>query len=557
MSIFHVDPEQIILERRKKEGQFNMKSKEQHWGEMIADEIIKNYPNPKNDIYTCAAGITPSGMVHFGNFREIMTNWPVLEALKKKGKKARLIFSWDNYDRFRKVPTNVPADFEKYLGLPVCEVPSPLNSQESYSAHFQKALEDVIQRFGIEIEFKNQGQLYRTGQYADLLSKALNNRQKIADILWSFMSEASRAKKGDQASYRENYWPGKIYSTFSGKDNTEILDFDGQYSITYKCLDTDNTETIDIRKQPYLKLGWKTDWPMRWAYEGVNFEPGGKDHSTYGGSYDVASVIAREVFEIEPPFYQAYDFINIKGNEGKMSSSKGNALTPAQLLEVYEEPILKWVYTRSMPTKPFDLAFDSDIIRLYDEFDRNIQKIDKLDPSIAHGLELAIEGINKERLNKPASFRQLTGWAQVVNWDLQKLIKLFEAQDLDYNHESIKIRLEKAKNWMETYNQEELITILESPNTDYISQLSDTEKYQIQQMHNFLSENPEAKIADINEVMYNIPKNENQDMETNKLNQRKFFENIYYLLLNNPKGPRLSTFLWALDKQTILPLLNV
>ena len=557
MSIFHVDPEQIILQRRIKEGKFNMKSKDLHWSEMIAEEVIKNFPNPKDGVYTCAAGITPSGMVHFGNFREIMTNWPILEALKNRGKKARLIFSWDNYDRFRKVPVNVSADFEQYIGLPVCDVPSPNSDTEKYSEHFQTPLETVIKEFGIEIEFKNQGQLYRTGQYADLLSTALNQRQKIADILWSFMSETSRDKKGSHQKFRENYWPGKVYSTFNGKDNTKIIEFDGQYHITYECLDTGNTETIDIRKQPFFKLGWKTDWPMRWAYEGVNFEAGGKDHSTYGGSYDVATVIAREIFNIEPPFYQSYDFINLKGNEGKMSSSKGNGLTPKQLLDYYEEPILKWIYTRVLPTKPFDLAFDSDIIRLYDEFDRSVQNIEKLDSSIANGLKLAIKDINTERLQKPASFRQLTGWAQVVNWDFDKLVNLFKAQGLDYSLESISIRLEKAKNWMQKFYQEELITILTSKNIDYIQNLSDSEKSQIKQMHDFLSTNPSASIEEINKVMYDIPKDENLDMEANKENQRKYFESIYYLLLNKPKGPRLSTFLWALDKNQILPLLNI
>jgi lysyl-tRNA synthetase class 1 len=559
MERFHVDPEQIILNRRKKEGQFNLKSKDKHWGEVIAEELIKTNPTPKNGIYTCAAGITPSGMVHFGNFREIMTNWPVVKALQARGKKARLIFSWDDYDCFRKVPSNVPANYSEHLGKPVSQIPSPENPNQSYAEHFKSSLEEVIEVMGIEIEFKHQGKLYPTGQYADLISKALNQRHKIADILWAFMSEQSQANKGSYQTYKQNYWPGKIYSTFTKKNNTKILEFDGKYSITYKCLDTEKTETIDIRKTSNLKLGWKIDWPMRWAFEGVNFEPGGKDHSTFGGSYDVASVIAKEVFEIEPPFYQSFDFINIKGNEGKMSSSKGNALTPTDLLEVYELPILKWIYTRSMPTKQFELAFDSDIIRLYDEYDRTVQKIDQIDQSKANGLKLAIEGIDQDRLDRPASFRQLTGWAQIVNWDQEKLIKLFQEQDLDYNHESIQIRLKKAKNWLEQYNNEDKIELLQEFNKSHAETITPTNKKRIQKMAKFLQDNPNPKIIEINEVMYAIPKdgNENIDLETKKQNQKEFFYDIYMLLLNQPKGPRLSTYLWALDRDKVIQLLSV
>lgn len=559
MERFHVDPEQIILNRRKKEGQFNLKSKDKHWGEVIAEELIKRCPNPKNGVYTCAAGITPSGMVHFGNFREIMTNWPVVKALHARGKKARLIFSWDDYDSFRKVPSNIPATFKEHLGKPVSQIPSPENPNESYAEHFKSSLQEVIQTMGIEIEFKHQGKLYPTGQYADLISKALNQRHKIADILWAFMSEQSQSKKGSLNEYKQNFWPGKVYSSFSGKNNTEIIEFDGKYHITYKCLDTDQTETIDIRETPNLKLGWKTDWPMRWAYEGVNFEPGGKDHSTYGGSFDVSSVIAKEIFNIEPPFYQAFDFINIKGNEGKMSSSKGNALTPTDLLEIYELPILKWIYTRSMPTKQFELAFDSDLIRLYDEYDRTVQKINKIDQSKANGLKLAIEGIDQDRLNRPASFRQLTGWAQIVDWNQEKLTKLFQEQDLDYNDESIQIRLQKAKNWIEQYNTEEKIELLEKFNQKHANTITPTNKKRIQKMVQFLKENSNPKITEINEVMYSIPKdgNENIDLETKKQNQKEFFHDIYMLLLDKPKGPRLSTYLWALDKNKVIELLSI
>lgn len=46
---------------------------------------------------------------------------------------------------------------------------------------------------------------------------------------------------------------------------------------------------------PSNEVLWKIDWPMRWLYEGVDFEPGGKDHAAPGGSYDTSRVIAKEI----------------------------------------------------------------------------------------------------------------------------------------------------------------------------------------------------------------------------------------------------------------------
>ena len=39
-----------------------------HWAEKIADKIIKR--NPDKEEYVCAAGISPSGSIHIGNFRD-------------------------------------------------------------------------------------------------------------------------------------------------------------------------------------------------------------------------------------------------------------------------------------------------------------------------------------------------------------------------------------------------------------------------------------------------------------------------------------------------------
>ena len=54
-----------------------------HWSEEIAERIIKR--NPDKPEYVCAAGISPSGSIHIGNFRDIATSYFVVKALRKKG----------------------------------------------------------------------------------------------------------------------------------------------------------------------------------------------------------------------------------------------------------------------------------------------------------------------------------------------------------------------------------------------------------------------------------------------------------------------------------------
>ena len=77
-----------------------------HWADITADRIIRQ--KGEKDQYVLASGITPSGVVHFGNFRETITVDLVARALRKRGKNVRFIFSWDDYDTFRKIPKNLP-----------------------------------------------------------------------------------------------------------------------------------------------------------------------------------------------------------------------------------------------------------------------------------------------------------------------------------------------------------------------------------------------------------------------------------------------------------------
>ena len=86
-----------------------------HWADQTAEKIIRERGDL--DVYTCASGITPSGTVHVGNFREIISVDLVVRALRSRGKNVRFIYSWDDYDVFRKVPANMPKPevLEKYL----------------------------------------------------------------------------------------------------------------------------------------------------------------------------------------------------------------------------------------------------------------------------------------------------------------------------------------------------------------------------------------------------------------------------------------------------------
>jgi lysyl-tRNA synthetase class 1 len=135
-----------------------------HWADQFADEIINR---KKKDVYLVESGITPSGIVHAGNFREILTQDLVYRALLDKGKKAKYQYFWDDYDRFRKVPAGVPADYEQYLGLPVSKAPDPWECHSSYAEHFESILVDEIKACGVKVDYVFASKEYAECRFAE------------------------------------------------------------------------------------------------------------------------------------------------------------------------------------------------------------------------------------------------------------------------------------------------------------------------------------------------------------------------------------------------------
>jgi lysyl-tRNA synthetase class 1 len=528
------------------------------WGDGIARAVIA--AKPKLDTYTCAAGISPSGVVHFGNFRDVITAHTVGSALRRTGKEVRVIFSWDNFDRLRKVPAGVPENFAEHIGKPLSKVPDPLGELPSYAVRFQVPFVAAMQELGIEFEYLDQTSLYESGTYDSQIFLALQKRKEIADILLSFMTEKGIEAQGlDREHYREHHYPIAVYSRFTGKDNTRVLSYDGATSITYECLDTGKQDSVDLAKEHIAKLGWKVDWAMRWKHEGVVFEPGGHDHASPGGSYDTASVIAKDMFGYEAPTFAEYKFIGIQGLGAKMSGSKGNAISPSDLLGIYDPIVLKWLYVRRLPAQSFMLAFDSEIYRQYDEFDRQAAEFlsGKCDPLVQQVMEDSVGTLAQDSLQSPIPLRQAVGFGQVVQWDAGKLKELLHASGLSYSGASIAARLPRARTWLDTYNPEEKFSLLDSVNTAYAQALTPEARAQIAALAKGLAEKRDQSVDALEEFVYDIPKQTGGEGAELKKRQRAFFADVYNLLIGKDTGPRLGTFLWAIDRDTVLTLLTI
>ena len=146
----------------------------------------------------------------------------MVRALRKMGKRARLLFSWDEFDRLRKIPVNVAqadGDMEKYIGYPYVDVPNPFDDGAecpTFAAHFEKEFMDSIGKFGIDMDCRYQADMYRSGKYVEYVLYALKHRGEIFDIIDSHRTQD--AAPGE----RDAYYPVSIYCPQCHRDTTKI-----------------------------------------------------------------------------------------------------------------------------------------------------------------------------------------------------------------------------------------------------------------------------------------------------------------------------------------------
>jgi lysyl-tRNA synthetase, class I len=524
-----------------------MKPLSPHWADIAALKLVQ--ANPDQESFVIASGITPSGVVHIGNFREVVTVEFVSRALKSLGKKVRFIYSWDDFDTFRKVPENLPnqAMLKDHLRKPINRVPDPHGIESSYARSNEVAFEKDLSIVGIHPHFIYQSTQYQSGVYTEQIVTALKNRSIIAKILNQYRKDP----------LDESWLPTGVYCEICEKDDVINEQYDGEYGYAYFCNTCKQQVNIDIRQSRNVKLAWRTDWPMRWSYEKVDFEPGGKDHSSEGGSFDTGKQIVKSIWNREAPQFLQYDFVSIKGLGMKMSSSKGVLLTLGQALNVYAPEMVRWIFACQRANHDFSIAFDEDVIKVYEEFDRaesaafgedNKAKEDKKWPMLRRCMELAM--LNEDiptQIPFRAPFRELCTKLQICDGNIERCKdRFYRDQILDESDQvSFEERAKRALFWLKSHAPEDFTFQLRSVKS------ADPGSTGLANLRALISrtdlESVDAK--ELNQLIYD------EVIHANSLDPKAFFQEAYQALIERDVGPRLPLFLKEIGKDRLLTLL--
>lgn len=492
-----------------------------HWADAIAEKVLE-----RGKKHTVASGITPSGAIHIGNMREVVTADAVYKALRDKGADARLIYIADTCDPLRKVYPFLPKDYESHIGKPLSEIPCPCGAHKSYAEHFLLPFIEALHALSIKPQVFRADELYKEGKYIEAIKTALIKRDAIARIL----SEVSgRELEPDWSPFNP------ICSECGRLSTTKVTGFDAEKeTVDYVCK-CGREGAVSMKGGG--KLTWRVDWPARWPIFGTTVEPFGKDHATAGGSYDTGKRISREIYNYEPPYPIVYEWIMLKG-KGAMHSSTGLAISINEMLEIVPPEVLRYLIIRQRPDKHIEFDPGLALLNLVDEYDQ--VEGDK------RAYQLSMAGTTRPT-NIP--FRHMVTAVQIADSKgFDYLLTVLKRSDYDVSDEdAIRQRANNARNWLEKYAPPFVKFKVQDTLPPQAKSLTAEQKKALMILADGLEHGMSGQ--EMHDNLYKIAADVGIDGKT-------VFEAVYIALLGMKSGPRAGHFLASLDRDFVVERLK-
>ncbi|MAC78280.1 MAG: lysine--tRNA ligase [Rhodobacteraceae bacterium] len=331
------------------------------WPFEEARRLLKRYEKkpPEKGYVLFETGYGPSGLPHIGTFGEVLRTTMIRRAFEVISDiPTRLICFSDDMDGMRKIPGNVPHQerLKEDIQKPLTSVFDPFEEFESFGHHNNAMLRRFLDTFGFEYEFYSATEFYKSGQFDEVLKRAVDKYDDVMKVMLKSLREERQQTYSiflpiHPETGRVLYVPMKSVN----KDD---------YTITFDD-ETGREWTLPVTGGN-VKLQWKPDFGARWAALDVDFEMYGKDHSTNTPIYDRIC----EILGGKKPEHFTYElFLDDKGQ--KISKSSGNGISIDEWLTYASTESLSY-FMYGKPKTAKRMYFDV-IPRAMDEYHQQLR----------------------------------------------------------------------------------------------------------------------------------------------------------------------------------------
>lgn len=521
-----------------------------YWADRIVDEILEKQKN------LVAAGKplvirdekTASGRVHVGSLRGVAIHGIIAEILKERGILHVFKFEINDSDPMDGMPTYLDAaTFESFMGKPLNEVPSPDGQAPNFAEFYGQEFTGVIEELGFSPEYYRPSTLYASGAFNECIRLAIVHADKIREI-YKRVSGAEKASSWLPVNVVcENC--GKVSTTKATKYEPGTNEYDG--TVEYACWDLDWTKGCGHKGtvSPYdgrAKLPWKVEWAAKFKVMDVHVEGGGKDHSTKGGSREVAEAISREVFDHEPPFNIPYEFFQVGGK--KMSSSKGKGSSSREIADLLPPEMVRLLLLQKDPMKVIEFDPEGDTIPvLFDSYDKYAAGFFAGNDD-DYGRMFKLIHPESERAHIPQRhlprFSVVAFLAQMPHLDTAREVEHVLGQPLnEEDKKELDKRLHYAALWVKEYAPENYRYEMKEELPAAAMNLSPIQKTALKEILAFVESKEAGAVVDGQEMHTML-----HDLKTKiDIQPGELFEAIYLSILGKKSGPKAGWFLSVID----------
>lgn len=525
----------------------NEEIEETYWADEVIEEITKR--NKKE--YLCEGMWSPSGYFHIGNARpEIFTVYVIKRVLEEKGYKAKQNLIVDDFDGIRKIPVglNIKKEEEKeYLGIPYKLAKSPIEGYENWADYFIKDVTEEVNKFGVELNIISAYETYKEGKFNEIIKESIQKSEEIAKV-WKNIAGADK---------NENFVPIQmVCEKCKNILATEIQEVkENGDTIKYHCKKCG----YEGENNPYngnAKLHWRVHWVAHWILYGVDFESGGKDHFSKGGSVDVSQAIIKEIFKKEGPIQRPTEFLQVKGK--KLSGSLGGGVNLKGWQKVATPELFRYLNFLYKPKTVIELSFDDNsFILLNARFERTERiyfgkeeaenkKVEKRMKRLYEQSKIKLP----EKMPIQVPFNFAIYLVQLINpeTEQEKLIETLKNTghiDRELTKEETNELIEKmkkAKNYVEMYMNEESKIKMTTETTEEMK----TQANEIKEILKKIIEKIDTakNEEEIQTMIFETAKEENEK-------PKKVFQTIYQILIGKNNGPKVGTLIIAFGKNKV------
>lgn len=523
------------------------------WGNAIVEQVKSRF---KAEVAAGATFIvrdekTASGRVHIGSMRGVVIHGIVADLLKAKGIEAKYLYEINDFDPMDGLPVYLDREtFLPHMGKPLLMIPSPDGKAKNYAEYFAEEFIGVIKEAGFTPEYYRSSDLYKSGKYNEVIRQALEQAATIREI---YRRVSGAVKPVD-------WYPLQVVCEECGKiGTTKVTGFDGE-KVSYTCEKamvewaegcghTGTVSPFDGR----AKLPWKVEWAAKFKVIGVHVEGCGKDHSTRGGSRQIADAISREVFGYEPPIDIPYEFFLVGGK--KMSSSKGAGSSSREVASLLPQQLFRFLMIGKDPKRVIDFIPDGDTLPvLYDTYDSFAEAYFAGTRDDHAEIFEWSHGTETRALLEPRflpRFSLVSFLVQMPHMDFLKEIAALKGSELtEADKREALERAEYAKKWLEKYAPEQYRYVLQRETVPEAAiHFSATQKHALTLLLAYIERESVLDGQKLHTELHELK-------EKAPITPKELFSALYLSFLGKESGPKAGWFLSVLPRDFLIERLQ-